>query len=88
MMKNREANDRRKCLIKDIRIYFNRYEAPYYDMKINSETGKCYNLEAKRKFTKYYLAHIGEFYQNVIHDNDFVLGKDSNLNLSLMPQTA
>jgi hypothetical protein len=49
-------------IIKDIRIHFLRYESPYYGTGINQDTGKCYILEAKRKFTKYYLEHLAEFY--------------------------
>ena len=55
-------------IIKDIRIYFNRYEAHYYTTEVNQDTGKYYILEAKRKFTKYYLEHIAEFYGD-FHDN-------------------
>jgi hypothetical protein len=49
-------------IIRDIRIHFLRYEAPYYTTEVNQDTGKCYSLEAKRKFTKYYLQHLAEFY--------------------------
>jgi hypothetical protein len=55
-------------IIRDIRIHFLRYESPYYGTEINQDTGKCYMLEAKRKFTKYYLEHIAEFY-GACHDN-------------------
>ncbi|MBC8232314.1 hypothetical protein H8E77_22435 [bacterium] len=55
-------------IIKDIRIHFNRYEAHYYTTEVNQDTGKYYILEAKRKFTKYYLEHIAEFYGD-FHDN-------------------
>ena len=71
-MKVEKEKDKMAKIIKDIRIYFNRYEAPYYGIELNPNTGKCYILEAKRKFTQYYLEHIGEFYQNVfVHDNIF-----------------
>jgi len=72
-MKSRKQNNKIAQIIKDIRIHFNRYEAPYYGVEIDPNTGKCYILEAKRKFTKYYLEHLGEFYENVVfHDNVFV----------------
>jgi hypothetical protein len=51
-----------KYIIRDIRIHFLRYESPYYGTELDQNTGKCYVLEAKRKFTKYYLEHIAEFY--------------------------
>ena len=71
-MKNGEQKDKITQIIKDIRIYFNKYEDPYYGIELDPNTGKCYILEAKRKFTKYYLEHIGEFYQSVVvHDNVF-----------------
>jgi hypothetical protein len=58
-------------IIRDIRIHFLRYEAPYYTTEVNQDTGKCYSLEAKRKFTKYYLQHLAEFYnQTGFHYGD------------------
>ena len=57
-------------IIRDIRIHFNKYEAPYYGTELDQDTDKCYRLEAKRKFTKYYLEHIAEFYnKGGFHDN-------------------
>lgn len=67
-MKSRKQNDKIAQIIKDIRIHFNRYEAHYYTTEVNQDTGKYYILEAKRKFTKYYLEHIAEFYGD-FHDN-------------------
>ena len=64
----RHNEDGIEHIIRDIRIHFLRYEAPYYTTEVNQDTGKCYSLEAKRKFTKYYLEHIAEFYGD-FHDN-------------------
>jgi hypothetical protein len=58
----RHSEDGIEHILRDIRIHFLRYEAPYYTTEVNQDTGKCYSLEAKRKFTKYYLQHLAEFY--------------------------
>ena len=69
-------------IIRDIRIHFLRYEAPYYTTEVNQDTGKCYSLEAKRKFTKYYLEHIAEFYDLLALNGSF--RRDS---LSVVPSS-
>lgn len=50
-------------IVKDIREYFNNNEFSKYSFEINPITNAPYVLDARRNFIKYYLSHIGQFYE-------------------------
>ena len=51
-----------ESVVKDVREFWKKYEEPVYSVGINPKTGKHYIHDARRAFTKYWLADIAGFY--------------------------
>ena len=55
-----------ETIVKEIKDYFNRFEAKYYSPELNPKTHNTYRHDARRAFIKYYLEskNLSELYSH------------------------